>query len=362
MPGTQQVFQLETVHMNDDGTELTILDQTQLPGELVYKKLYTVKAVWEAIRRLEVRGAPAIGVTAAYGVVLAMMEQQMESGTELMSAFRKHKAYLETSRPTAVNLFWALDRIQDCLIRNQYEKTSTIKKAILQEAHDIKNQDIQVCRMIGEHGLSLLRPGMGLLTHCNAGQLATSRYGTALAPMYLGHERGYGFRVFAGETRPLLQGARLTTFELQQAGIDVTLICDSMAATVMKNGWVQAVFTGCDRLASNGDAANKIGTSGIAILAKHYEIPFYICVPMSTIDRQCESGQDIEIEERDAGEVTHLWYQKPMAPEGVSVFNPAFDITEGELISGIVTERGVILPPYRENLAALFRKGREEAK
>ena len=215
-------------------------------------------------------------------------------------------------------------------------------------------EDVDVCRRLGENGLTLVKPGDGLLTHCNAGQLATVRYGTATAPMYLGHERGYGFRVFCDETRPLLQGARLTSFELSSAGIDTTLICDNMAASVMKRGLVQAVFVGCDRVAANGDAANKIGTLGVAILAKRYGIPFYVVAPSSTIDMNTPTGEEIVIEERDGEEICEMWYEKRMAPEGVKTWNPAFDVTPHELLTGIITEKGVIYPPFKENLAKLF--------
>ena len=220
----------------------------------------------------------------------------------------------------------------------------------------IHQEDIEMCRAISEYGLSLLKDGDGVLTHCNAGPLATSRYGTALGPLFLGKERGMNLHVFADETRPLLQGARLTSYELQKAGIDVTLICDNMASIVMKNGWVQACFVGCDRIAANGDAANKIGTSGVAILARHYGIPFYVLGPTSTIDMDCPDGDHIPIELRSGDEIRSLWYEKPMAPEGVKCYNPAFDVTDHELITAIVTEKGICRPPFNQSLAALFEK------
>jgi methylthioribose-1-phosphate isomerase len=228
-----------------------------------------------------------------------------------------------------------------------------VKSSLRREAMKIHDEDIRVCRAIGERGLSLIRDGWGILTHCNAGRLAAVRYGTALAPLHLGRERGRSFRVFAGETRPLLQGARLTAFELMEDGIDTTVICDSMVSQVMKNGWIQAVLTGCDRVAANGDACNKIGTSGAAIIARHYGVPFYVCAPTSTIDMSVPDGDGIVIEERSASEVTELWYRERMAPEGVKVYNPAFDVTPADLITAIVTERGVLRPPYGESLAAL---------
>jgi methylthioribose-1-phosphate isomerase len=224
-----------------------------------------------------------------------------------------------------------------------------------QEARMIHEEDIRMCRAISEYGLTLIKDGDGILTHCNAGPLATSRYGTALGPLLLGRERGMAFRVFADETRPLLQGARLTSYELQKAGVDVTLICDNMASVVMKNGWVQACLLGCDRVAANGDTANKIGTSGVAILAKHYRIPFYILGPTSTIDLSCKSGADIEIELRDPAEIREKFYREPMALKEVKCYNPAFDVTDHSLITAIVTEKGVCRPPYDESIAALFR-------
>ena len=231
-----------------------------------------------------------------------------------------------------------------------------IRAKLLQESEDIHDEDIRVCRKIGEYGLDLVEPGWGLLTHCNAGQLATVKYGTATAPIYLGQERGYHFKVFADETRPLLQGARLTASELHAAGVDVTLICDNMAATVMKKGWVQAVFVGCDRVAANGDAANKIGTLGVAILAKRFGIPFYICAPSSTIDRNTPTGAEIPIEEREGSEISTMWYAKPMAADGVKTFNPAFDVTDADLITGIVTEYGVARAPYDVSLKEIFAR------
>ncbi len=232
-----------------------------------------------------------------------------------------------------------------------------VKAALRAEAEAIRAEDEAVCRSLGEHGLGLLQKGWGLLTHCNAGTLATVRYGTALAPIYLGTERGYGFHVFADETRPLLQGARLTAWELQAAGVDVTVICDSMASFVMKQGRVQAALVGCDRVAANGDVANKIGTSGVAILARHYGIPLYVFAPLSTVDLSCPRGADIHIEERPPEEVTEKWYARRMAPQGVKVLNPAFDVTGSELVTAIVTEKGIARAPYGESLPRLKGSG-----
>ena len=255
---------------------------------------------------------------------------------------------MDSSRPTAVNLSWALNRMERVVTENADCPVPLIVSLLKKEAEEIRDEDIRVCRKIGEYGLTLVKKGDGILTHCNAGQLATVRYGTATAPIYLGQERGYGFHVYADETRPLLQGARLTAYELLSSGVDVTLICDNMASTVMKNGWVNAVFVGCDRVAANGDTANKIGTSGVAILAAHYGIPFYVCAPTSTIDLSTPTGADIRIEERKPEEVSEMWYRERMAPEGVKIFNPAFDVTDHSLITGIVTEYGVLRAPYEE--------------
>ena len=271
--------------------------------------------------------------------------------------FKSVKQYLASARPTAVNLFWALDKMEVCLLANQQHSIENIIEALHQQAEEIKAEDIRTNKAIGEYGLSLLQPGWGILTHCNAGSLATGKYGTATAPMYLGQERGYNLKVFADETRPLLQGARLTTFELAAAGIDVTLICDNMAATVMKKGWIQAVFVGCDRVAANGDTANKIGTAGVAILAHEFGIPFYVCAPSSTIDMDTPTGDQIEIELRHPEEIYKKWYTKPMAPEqGVKFFNPAFDVTDAKYVTGIITEFGIARPNYTESLREIMVK------
>ncbi len=342
-----------TIALDDENDALKIIDQTLLPGETFYLSLTHIEDIWEAINRLRVRGAPAIGIAAAYGVYLATKSSLPQTHDELNRAFQNHKAYLSTARPTAVNLFWALDRMEGCLKTHQELSVENILQALKEEALSIQGEDEAVCYAIGEHALSLLKPDWGILTHCNAGALATSRYGTALAPLYLGQLKDYRFKVYADETRPLLQGARLTAWELQQAGIDVTVICDNMASIVMQQGIVQAVITGCDRVAANGDAANKIGTSGLAILANHYGIPFYICAPLSTVDLNCISGSDIEIEERATSEITSMWYRKPMAPEGVKAYNPAFDVTDHSLITAIITEKGVLIPPFQKQLQNL---------
>ena len=352
----------DTVRLDDENNAVVIIDQTKLPGKIEIISLHTAQEIWNAIYLLQVRGAPAIGVAAAYGIYVLAKRMDTEDYDTFYREFVRQKEYLDSSRPTAVNLSWALNRMQRVVEAHSGETVAQIKEALHRESVAIQEEDIWVCRMIGEHGLTLVKPGDGILTHCNAGQLATSKYGTATAPIYLGEERGYHFHVFADETRPLLQGARLTAFELQSSGVDVTLICDNMSATVMKNGWVNAVFVGCDRVAANGDAANKIGTSVVEAVAKYYGVPVYICAPTSTIDLNTPTGAEIKIEQRPAEEVTEMWYKERMAPEGIKVFNPAFDVTDHELIAGIVTEYGVARAPYTESLAAIFAEKEKRAR
>ncbi len=353
------IMDYDTVALDEEKNALVIIDQTQLPYHTEILYLTTQKEIWNAIYLLQVRGAPAIGVAAAIGIYLAAREIKADNYDEFYAEFKKAKDYLDSARPTAVNLSWALRRMEGIVTKNSDKTISEIVEALHKEAVEIREEDIRVCKAIGEYGLTLVKPGDGLLTHCNAGKLATVKYGTATAPMYLGQERGYNFHVFSDETRPLLQGARLTSFELSQSGIDVTVICDNMSATVMRNGWVNAVFVGCDRVAANGDAANKIGTSMVALAAKRYNVPFYVCAPTSTIDMNTKTGKDIKIEERPAHEVTEMWYKKRMAPEGVKVFNPAFDVTDCDLITGIVTEYGIATYPYEESFKEIFKKKAE---
>lgn len=338
-----------------DAERLLILDQTLLPGQEKYIELKNKEDVWQAIFRLQVRGAPAIGVAAAYGLYISVDETEEKNLDVFAEYVRKTADYLNTARPTAVNLSWALKRMvkvmEDSIEASEGSLgVKEIKDILLKEAEAIRIEDEESCRAMGEYGLTLLKPNMGILTHCNAGTIATAKYGTCLAPLYLGNEKGYNFKVFADETRPLLQGARLTSWELKKAGIDVTLICDNMAATVMKNGWVDAVVVGCDRMAANGDGANKIGTSAVAILAKEYGIPFYMFVPTSTIDLDTPTGDDIHIELRDGEEIYKMWYKEPMAPEGVKTFNPSFDVTDNKYITAVITEKGIVRPPYDVNL------------
>lgn len=342
----QALADLRTVRFNEQADGVIILDQTLLPGREEYVTLTTAPEIWEAIYKLKVRGAPAIGVAAAYGIYVCARRIDTADKETFTRSFGKIKEYLAGSRPTAVNLVAALNRMEQVLADHSSCSVTEWKHLLYKEAIAIREEDAAACRQIGENCLELLQPGMGILTHCNAGHLAVSEYGTALAPVYLGEERGYRFKVFADETRPLLQGARLTAYELRKAGVDVTLICDNMAASVMRKGWVQAVIVGCDRVAANGDVANKIGTSGVAILAHHYGIPFYVLGPTSTIDESCPDGDSIVIEERSPGEVTEMWYAQRMAPEDVKVYNPAFDITPHQLITAIITEKGIF---YKNN-------------
>lgn len=356
------ILDYETVTLDETQNAVIIIDQTLLPERTELIALKTAQEIWDAIYLLKVRGAPAIGVAAALGIYVLSREIDTEDFEIFYGKFREYKEYLDSARPTAVNLSWALKRMERAALqagREEKRPVAEVKEILYREAICIREEDIEVCRKIGEYGLTLVKPGDGILTHCNAGQLATVKYGTATAPIYLGQEKGYNFKVYADETRPLLQGARLTAYELQSAGVDVTLICDNMSASVMSKGLVQAVFVGCDRVAANGDAANKIGTSVVAAVAKHYGVPVYICAPTSTIDMATPTGREIHIEERPAHEVTEMWYRERMAPEGVKVYNPAFDVTDHELISGIVTEYGVARAPYTESLREIMKLKRQ---
>ncbi len=330
---------------------LRLIDQTLLPLEFLEIECQSVEQVWEAIRSLRVRGAPAIGIAAAYGVCVGV-QTALTAGSGFLPRLAEVIDYLATSRPTAVNLFWALNRMRGVAAAVENLPASQIAERLLAEARAIEEEDRQMCRAIGRFGAELLTDGQGVLTHCNAGGLATADYGTALAVFFAAHESGKRLRVFADETRPLLQGARLTAWELQQRGMDVTLICDSMAAQVMREGRVQAAVVGADRIAANGDTANKIGTYGVAVLAAAHDIPFYVAAPSSTFDFSLPTGDSIPIEHRDAREVTHAWGRQT-APDGINVYNPAFDVTPARLIAAFITERGVIRPPFTENLAVV---------
>ncbi len=340
---------VQTISWRDG--RLFIIDQTLLPTEYREIELRTVEQVWEAIRALRVRGAPAIGVCAAFGVVVGLNEAQPTSADSALKAAHTAADRLATSRPTAVNLFWALDRMRaKAASLNGHSDAQSVLRALESEAVEIFEEDRRLCRKIGEAGASLVPKNGGVLTHCNAGGVGTADYGTALAVLFRAHEDGRAFRVYADETRPLLQGARLTAWELQQAGIDVTVICDNMAGQVMREGNVQMVVVGADRIAANGDTANKIGTYSVAVLAKHHDIPFYVAAPSSTFDLSLASGDKIPIEQRAREEIAQ-GFGRVTVPDGVQVYNPAFDVTPAALITGIITELGVLQPPFTKSIA-----------
>ena len=345
----------DPVRLSDDRRSIIAIDQRMLPGEVIYINISTADQMFDAIYTLAVRGAPCIGVFAGYcAPVLAASYKTTDTG-EFLTKLRDDLNHIDSSRPTAVNLSWAVKRqlalAEGCADRGS--STGEITEALYEEAVRIHEEDIDMCLKISEAGLSLLKDGDGILTHCNAGALATSRYGTGLGPILLGRERGYDFHVYSDETRPLLQGARLTAYELVNAGVDETVICDDMAAQVMKEGRIQAVLTGCDRIAANGDVANKIGTMQVAILARYYGIPFYVLGPYSTIDYATPNGDQIKIEQRPGEEIRDMWYSKSMAPMGASFYNPAFDVTDNSLITAIITDKGILRPPYTESIKGI---------
>ena len=331
----------DTVWLDEERELLCYIDQTLLPNEQKICTCNNIFDLYEVIKRLSIRGAPAIGVGAAIGLYAAAARFEDESVDGFLYSFRKSCEIVSSSRPTAVNLSWAVKRMQDVAENAREGGVDGIKSALKSEALAIYNEDIATCRQIGIYGSELINDGDSVLTHCNAGALAAVRYGTALAPVYLAHESGKRVRVYADETRPLLQGARLTAFELAENGIPVTLQCDNMAASLMSKGMIDVIFVGADRVAKNGDVANKIGTLGLAIIAKHYGVPFYVCAPFSTVDLCCESGDDIVIEQRNGTEVSEMHYKKRMTHKNASIYNPAFDVTPAELITGIITERGI---------------------
>src|SRR5437899_7368789 len=339
--------------IGDSDGFVRLIDQTLLPTQLEYRDCRTLEEIWEAIRNLRIRGAPAIGVAAAMGVVLGMQRFTDRNRGAYGHRLREVTEYLRTSRPTAVNLFWARERMErSATSRLERLPPEQLTGLLLQEALSVEEEDRRMCRAIGEAGAALIREGQGVLTHCNAGGLATADYGTALAVLFSAAEQGRHFQVFVDETRPLLQGARLTAWELQQRGLDTVLICDSMAAQVMKEGRVHSVIVGADRIAANGDTANKIGTYGVALLAHAHGIPFYVAAPSSTFDLSLPDGDGIPIEQRPAREVTH-GFGTATAPEGVEVYHPAFDVTPARLITGIVTEKGAIQPVTAENVGRI---------
>lgn len=340
-----------TLRLSDDKRAVEILDQTLLPNEIKYLRLEDAESLFEAIKELRVRGAPAIGIAAGFGMYVLAQKIPFEDSEKFYGELSRLGEYLISSRPTAVNLSHAVERMLSAA-RGHGKKSAL--PLLFEECTKICDEDRAMCKAISENGLSLVRDGDGILTHCNAGALAAYEYGTGLGTLLLGKERGYNFHVFSDETRPLLQGARLTSFELNHAGIDVTLICDSAASMLMKQGKIQACFVGCDRVAANGDTANKIGTRSVAVNAKYHGIPFYVFCPSSTIDFNCECGDEIVIEERSGEEIKTKFFEKPIAESSVKCYNPAFDITDAELITAIITERGICRYPYKESLKKMF--------
>jgi methylthioribose-1-phosphate isomerase len=338
------------------GSSIKIIDQTKLPEKLKYVYIKDIKKLWHAIKHLQVRGAPALGAAAGLGVYLGIRDVRAKNFKQLAILLDRVIRYLASSRPTARNLFWGLERMASAAKANRCESVSRIKKVLLAEALQIIEEDRQACRKIGEHGSLLIKNGDSILTVCNAGILATIDYGTALGVLYRAKEKGKRFKVFACETRPLLQGARLTTWELKHSGIDVTLICDNMAADLMRQGKIDKVIAGADRIAASGDAANKIGTYSLAVLARYHKIPMYVAAPSSTFDLSMKSGKDIVIEQRPAEEVTKLFFKKPIAEGNVPVYNPAFDVTPHALISAIITEAGIIRPPYQRQIKTVIAR------
>ncbi len=364
----ESIAGVPTLELDDAMGEVVIIDQTLLPGEVVLEHLRTREEARRAIQRLEVRGAPALGVFAAMALYLDArhwLEAHPTAASEdVWERLLETRAYLDSSRPTAVNLSWATRRMLAAVATDPACSACApldpelMVDGLAREARAIRDEDVASCRAIGEHGLSLVEDGFGVLTHCNAGRLCAVEYGTATAPIYLAKERGMALRAYCDETRPLLQGARLTALELMAAGVDTTLLCDNMSNSLMATGAIDAIFVGADRIAANGDTANKIGTSMLALAAAEHGVPFYVCAPTSTIDAACASGAAIPIEMRDGAEVTELHYAHRMAPEGVKVYNPAFDVTPARLIAAIVTERGVLRPPFEGSIAAALGDAR----
>lgn len=348
----RNILEYDSVELSPNGRDVIILDQSLLPNQEKFLHLTTAEQVFYAITLLKVRGAPAIGIAGAFGLAMCMNRFRARNLQSFDKEFLRVKRYLYISRPTAVSLMWTLDRMERCYYETLEETKDMaadaaikqIKERLTAEARAIKLEDVQKCLAISEAGFSLLKPGIGIMTYCNAGHLAVSRYGTALGPIYMAQQKGLMPKVYSCETRPMLQGSRLTSYELTKAGVDVTLICDNMAADVMSRGKIDIVFFGCDRIAANGDVANKVGSSMLAILAKHYGIPCYTLGPSNTIDFKTKTGNDIVIEERPAFEVTDQYFDKPVAPKGVKVYNPAFDVTPAELLTGIITEKGIFAP------------------
>jgi len=327
------------------GGKIRFIDQTLLPHKLKYVSTDDIKRLWRAIKRLEIRGAPAIGIAGALGIVIGIKRSKAKAFDKLLKELQGSSKYLGSSRPTAVNLFWALKRMEGAARGNRSKSVTAIKAILLKEALKIIDEDMKNCRRMARFGASLVKHGSRILTHCNAGGLATADYGTALGVLFESNRQGKSIKAYVDETRPLLQGARLTTWELMREGIDTTLICDNMAASLMAKGRIDMIFVGADRIASNGDTANKIGTYSLAVLAKYHRIPFYIVAPLSTFDFNIKSGKEIPIEERSGDEVRTV-SGKLIAPKNVKAYNPAFDVTPNELITAIVTEKGIFKRPY----------------
>lgn len=352
--GDDELGAMPNIRLAENGSAVIIIDQTLLPNRTEHLTLRSSEELFEAIYSLRVRGAPAIGIFAAYAIYVLVAQIKETDFNNFYTEFSRLRDYLNSSRPTAVNLSKQLNRMDSVVLANKECSVTEIVELLKGEAYCIHREDIAMCKAISEYGLELVKEGDGILTHCNAGPLATSRYGTGLGTILLAKERGVELKAYCDETRPLLQGARLTTYELCNAGVDTTLICDNMASIVMSEGKINAVFVGCDRVAKNGDTANKIGTSGVAILAKHYGIPVYVFCPSSTVDPQCETGSDIEIELRKPSEIKEKFFKEPTALEGVKCYNPAFDVTPNELITAIITEKGICRAPYTESLRVLY--------
>ncbi|MDR0992864.1 MAG: S-methyl-5-thioribose-1-phosphate isomerase [Ruminococcus sp.] len=340
----------DTVSYDEEKNELVIVDQTKLPSAVEMLRLSTINDIYLAIKSLAVRGAPAIGVAAAYAVYIAALSIDTDDTAVFAADLKKAEDFINSARPTAVNLSWAIGEMDKIVSISSGLTVSRIKALLYRRAKEIKDNEIISSVAIGKYGLELLPKDGTILTVCNAGHFATVRWGTATAPIYIGKQNGINFKVYSLETRPLLQGLRITAFELQKSGVDVTAVCDNMAATLLKSGKISAVITGADRIAANGDVCNKIGTLMLAICAKRYGVPFYAAAPSSTVDLSIESGEKIYIEERDGSEITELWFKKRLAPDGVKVFNPAFDVTENDLVTAIITDKGIVKPPFTENL------------
>jgi len=343
---------LNNIRLSSDESAVVILDQTKLPGRVEELRLTKIEEMRNAIITLQVRGAPAIGIFAGYA--LYVLSKSIPEKVDFWKALSDIKDILNSTRPTAVNLNRALERMMAAAKKAGKSRKKAIS-AMGNECRLIQSEDVAICRSIAEYSLKLIKDNIGILTYCNAGAIATSRYGTALGGIFLGHERGYKFSVYCCETRPLMQGARLTAYELTESGIDTTLICDNMASKVMSEGKIHACFVGCDRVAANGDVANKIGTSMVAVLAKHYNIPFYVFCPSTTLDVNCQNGRDIVIETRSEKEIHTGYFAERVAPQNVKIYNPAFDVTPAELITAIVTEKGICRAPYEDSLMAVSR-------